>query len=88
MARKREVGARARRERRDTLRARVVKSAAKTHVGKARRLIAAGALSDAEQALKDAVRALDKAAEKHIIHKNNAARRKSRLMRLFNAARG
>ncbi len=33
-----------------------------------------------------AVSALDKAAEKGIIHKNNAARRKARLMRHFNQA--
>jgi len=33
-----------------------------------------------------AVKALDKAAKKGIIHKNNAARRKSRLMRRFNEA--
>ena len=33
--------------------------------------------------LRAAVVALDKAAEKGIIHKNNAARRKSRLMRQF-----
>ena len=34
----------------------------------------------------ETVKALDKAAEKGIIHKNNAARRKSRLMRQFNEA--
>jgi small subunit ribosomal protein S20 len=33
-----------------------------------------------------AVRALDKAAAKGIIHKNNAARRKSRLVRQLNQA--
>jgi small subunit ribosomal protein S20 len=31
--------------------------------------------------------ALDKAAQKGIIHKNNAARRKSRLMHMFNKAK-
>jgi small subunit ribosomal protein S20 len=34
----------------------------------------------------DAVSALDKAAEKRIIHANNAARRKSRLMKKLNQA--
>jgi len=35
--------------------------------------------------LKKAISALDKAAEKGVIHKNNAARRKSRLMKAFAA---
>jgi len=34
-----------------------------------------------------AIRALDKAAEKGVIKKNNAARRKSRLMKKFNQAK-
>jgi len=33
----------------------------------------------------NAIRALDKAAAKGVIHKNNAARRKSRLMAHFNS---
>ncbi len=40
-----------------------------------------GTTEDARTATLAAIRALDKAAEKGIIHKNNAARRKSRLMR-------
>jgi small subunit ribosomal protein S20 len=41
---------------------------------------------DAAEATKTAISALDKAAEKGVIHKNNAARRKSRLMKRLNAA--
>jgi small subunit ribosomal protein S20 len=41
---------------------------------------------DAEAAVQRAVITLDKAAEKGIIHKNTAARSKSRLMHHFNAA--
>ena len=37
-----------------------------------------------EDGVKKAVIALDKAASKGIIHKNNAARRKSRLMKKLN----
>ena len=37
-------------------------------------------------AVKTAVASLDSAAEKGIIHKNNAARRKSRLMKKLNTA--
>jgi small subunit ribosomal protein S20 len=39
-----------------------------------------------EEAVREAIRTLDKAAIKGIIHKNNAARRKSRLMKKYNQA--
>jgi small subunit ribosomal protein S20 len=39
-----------------------------------------------EALVREALSTLDKAAVKGIIHKNNAARRKSRLMKKFNAA--
>lgn len=60
-----------------------VKSAAKTYVRKARLAIADGA----EEALAAVVKAqsyLDSAVTKGVIHKNNAARRKSRLMKRLN----
>ena len=41
----------------------------------------AGHVEEAREAVGLAVSALDNAARKGIIHKNNAARRKSRLMR-------
>jgi small subunit ribosomal protein S20 len=44
----------------------------------------AGRLDEARKAVQVAVSALDKAAAKGIIHKNNADRRKSRLMRRLN----
>ena len=66
------------------LRNRAVRTTARTHIKTVNRTIGAGE-PDAE-ALKLAVRALDKAAEKGIIHPNNAARRKSRLMSRFAAA--
>jgi small subunit ribosomal protein S20 len=47
-------------------------------------LIDQGRLEEAREAVQVAVSALDKAAAKGIIHKNNAARRKSRLMRQLN----
>jgi small subunit ribosomal protein S20 len=40
-----------------------------------------------EAAIRNAVRELDRAASKGVIHKNNAARRKSRLLRELNAAK-
>ena len=66
------------------LRNRVYVGQARTAIKKARRLMDEGHLEKAREAVHVAVSALDKAAEKGIIHKNNAARRKSRLMRRFN----
>jgi small subunit ribosomal protein S20 len=44
-----------------------------------RKLVTAGNKSEATKALSSAFAALDKAAKKNIIHKNNASRHKSRL---------
>jgi small subunit ribosomal protein S20 len=62
------------------LRNRIFRGMARTAVNKARQLIANNAPETKEAVLK-AISALDKAAEKGIIHPNNAARRKSRLMK-------
>ena len=62
----------------------VYRGRARTAVKKARRLIDEGRLEEAREAVRVAASALDKAAEKGIVHKNNAARRKSRLMRQLN----
>lgn len=51
----------------------------RTAIKKARKLIETGDAGAAE-AVAEATRLLDKAASKGVIHKNNAARRKSRLM--------
>lgn len=61
------------------------RSTARTFVKKARKLIEAGDLEAAARAVGDAISMLDRAALKGAIHKNNAARRKSRLMKRFNA---
>lgn len=47
-----------------------------------KKLAAAGNLAEAQKALASAFAALDKAAKKNIIHKNNASRKKSRLSKL------
>lgn len=59
---------------------RAVRSALRTYVKKARTGIVQSP-GDAVELVKEAVKRLDKAASKGIIHKNQAARRKSRLMR-------
>jgi len=68
------------------LRNRIYRSRARTFIKKTNRLIAEGRLEEAQEMARQAIKALDKAAEKGIIHKNNAARRKSRLMKRLNAA--
>ena len=59
------------------LRNKAVKSALKTHIRKFREAAAEGDVEKAQQAAKVACRALDKAASKGVIHKNQAANRKS-----------
>jgi small subunit ribosomal protein S20 len=65
---------------------RPVRSALKTYVGKARRAIDTGNTETSAATVVTAISALDKAAAKGIIHPNNAARRKSRLMARLNKA--
>ena len=61
---------------------RVYRSGARTQVKKARTAIVEGAEPEVQQVtLQEAIRALDVAAERGVIHKNNAARRKSRLVK-------
>lgn len=66
---------------------RVFRTSARSRVKHVRELITAGKFDEAEQAMAVAYKALDKAAQKGIIHKNNAARRKSRLMQALAKAK-
>jgi small subunit ribosomal protein S20 len=68
------------------LRNRAVKSATKSAVKKANEAIISGDLNVARDAVRAAIVALDKAAQKGVIHANNSARHKSRLFIKFNAA--
>jgi len=69
------------------LRNRRIRSRARTFVKKTNRLIEAGDLEQAkEMARQEAIIALDKAAQKGVIHKNTAARYKSRLMKRLHKA--
>jgi len=63
---------------------RVFRSQARTYINKTRRLIAEGKIEEAREEAQFAIVALDKAAAKGIIHKNKAARCKSRLMKRLN----
>lgn len=61
------------------------RTAARTFVKKAEVAITAGDPAEAAAAVKAAISKLDSVADKGVIHKNNAARRKSRLMAKYNA---
>lgn len=58
-------------------------TAAKTAVRKARDLFAEGKRDEAEAAVREAGSVLDRAAQKGVIHKNNASRRKARLAHML-----
>lgn len=68
------------------LRNRSRKSEIKTYIRKFEAALQRGDREESEFYLRKAVKALDKAAGDGIIHKNNAANRKSRIMRKFNRA--
>jgi len=68
------------------LRNKSIRSLCKTNITKAERLIFLGELESAQKVVMAAVSSLDKAAEKGVIHPNNAARRKSRLIKKLNEA--
>jgi small subunit ribosomal protein S20 len=66
---------------RRALRNRALRSEVKTKVVKARRTLVGGPVAESERyaiAL-EAIQSLDRAASKGVLHRNNAARRKSRL---------
>lgn len=71
---------------RKQLRNKSIRSRCKTNITKAERLIFSGEFESAQKAVLVAISSLDKAAEKGVIHPNNATRRKSRLMKKLNEA--
>jgi small subunit ribosomal protein S20 len=69
------------------LRNKSVRSRNKTTIKEAEQSIAAGDAEKAKNAVTTAVSTLDRATAKGVIHPNNAARRKSRLVKKLNKAR-
>ncbi len=67
-----------------TLRNKIIKSKIKTLTKKVDAAVAAGDKTQAQSNLTTAIVAIDKAAAKGIFHKNNAARKVSRLQRAVN----
>jgi small subunit ribosomal protein S20 len=64
-----------------------IRTRVKTDIKKVENLIAAGKIDEAEKAIVVAVSELDKAGGKGVLHKNNTARRKGRLVARLNKAK-
>lgn len=64
-----------------------IKSAVKTQVKKVIAAVEAGDIANAEEEFKLAAKKLDKAGAKNIIHRNAAARKKSRLQKAIKKAK-
>ncbi len=71
---------------RKTAQNKIVKGVLKSAVKKTREAVAGGKIDEAQEMLKKAQKAFDKAAQKNIIKKNTAARKKSRLNTLVKNA--
>ncbi len=68
------------------LRNRQIRSVTKSTVKQAVTSIASGDMDTARNDVRIAISALDRTASKGVVHPNNAARRKSRLLLRYNAA--
>lgn len=86
MANTKSAMKRVRSSERKRTRNRMVRSATRTEIKKARQFMEAGQIEEAAEATHRAVSLLDRAAEKGMIHRRNAARRKSRLMHALHKA--
>lgn len=84
MANSKSAEKRIRTSERKRLRNRPYRSSARTLVKKAEMAINSGDSQAAAAAVLTATRTLDRVASKGVIHPNNAARRKSRLLKKFN----
>ncbi len=65
-----------------------VRTATRTAIGKALRSVESGDATAAEPIVKQAISVLDRAVRKRVLHKNNVARRKSRISAKLNRIRG
>lgn len=70
------------------LKNRKTRNTTRTIMAKSAQALKRGQLEDAQPAVLQAVSALDRAAAKNVIHPNNAARKKSRLMAKLNTLKG
>ena len=65
----------------------MVKSAMRTQLRKVREAVSSGDIETAEKEYRLAAKKLDRAGASHVIHRNRAARAKSRLQRLIKSAK-
>ena len=65
----------------------MIKSAVKTAIKKYYAVLAAGDVAEAEKLLPETVSVIDSAVSKGILHKNNAANKKSAMAKNLNAAK-
>ncbi|MGB9661537.1 MAG: 30S ribosomal protein S20 [Moorellaceae bacterium] len=72
--------------RKRTLRNKSIKSMVKTAIKKFEIALAGGEMEKAKEQLRQAIRTIDKAVTKGVLHPNTAARKKSRLQLRFNRA--
>ncbi|HZK24159.1 MAG TPA: 30S ribosomal protein S20 [Oscillospiraceae bacterium] len=86
MPNSKQAGKRMRVTAKRTARNRYVKSTVKTSVRGFRDTLAEGNLDQAGDKLQAAVKTLDKAVSKGVVHKNAAARKKSRMTKHLNKA--
>jgi len=86
LANTRSAKKRVRQSQRRRVHNRTFRTQARTSVKQARAAVASDDRAAAEQAVRSAISQLDKAASKGVIHRNNAARRKSRLVKRLAAA--
>ncbi|GAA1292909.1 30S ribosomal protein S20 [Streptomyces javensis] len=70
------------------LRNKAVKSELKTAIRRTREAVAAGDAEKAAEAIRIAARKLDKAVSKRVLHKNNAANKKSALAQQVSTLQG
>ncbi|NLY44363.1 MAG: 30S ribosomal protein S20 [Clostridiaceae bacterium] len=68
-----------------TLRNQMIKSALKTYIKKFESAVKEGNLEEAKAAFSVAVKKIDQAVAKGVIHKNTASRKKSQLARKLNS---
>ncbi|HAI73927.1 MAG TPA: 30S ribosomal protein S20 [Candidatus Moranbacteria bacterium] len=70
---------------RKTEKNRKIKGAFKSAIKYTREAVAGGDKEKAQEFLKKSIKALDKAAQKNVLHKNTVARKKSRLNKMVKA---
>lgn len=72
--------------RKRTLRNTALRSNLKTTIKRFEEALASGDMNEAKVRLVNAIRTIDKAVTKGVLHKNNAARKKSRLQKMYNTS--